>query len=69
MTQKATVHFDPTRKGLAPRVGSKAIVFPIDHTSALVSNTKHVLTSRVTAVNPDGSFETMNSLYVPKDPT
>lgn len=45
-------------------VGSPAIVFPLNHTSELVSNTKEVITSFVISKSSDGSFETENTIYV-----
>jgi hypothetical protein len=64
---KPTVHFDPTRPGLSPKVGERAVVWPLDHPDHdRVSNTKAVITSTVVKTNPDGSFETENTLYVPK---
>jgi len=47
------------------KVGKSAMIKPIDHTSPFVSNTQHVFTSTVVKVSPDGSFETINTLYVP----
>lgn len=47
-------------------VGRPAIVRPIDHTSELVSNTKHVMTSLVLRFDKkSGEFETENSIYRP----
>lgn len=44
------------------KVGSRAIVHPIDHPSKLVSNTKAVATSIVIKVN-GANFETENTKY------
>jgi hypothetical protein len=46
-------------------IGMGALVKPVDHESDLVSNKKYVLTSVVIKCDDDGSFETLNSLYVP----
>ena len=49
------------------RVGYNAYVYPIDHTSDLVSNTKLVSTSKVVSYNSKtGEFETQNSIYKPQ---
>lgn len=70
---KRTVHFDPT-KGCPGGVanleeGRNAIIhYPLDHYSALVSGRVPVLTSMVVRINDDGSFETLNTIYVPKAP-
>lgn len=63
---KKTVHFDPAKTAVKPMVGCVAIVLPLDHTSDLVSNTRHAVTSEVLVVHGDGSFETLNSIYVPQ---
>lgn len=51
-------------------LGRGAVVAPVDHPNHLpdhnVSNTKHVLTSRVVKVYHDGSFETENTIYKPR---
>lgn len=72
MIEKPTVYY--CRPELAPltRVpiagrGMSAIVFPINHQSDLVSNTKYAITSYVVARDPDfvnnGKFETENTIY------
>ena len=64
--EKRTVHFTPPAYS-AVIVGSSALVFPVDHPDREnVSNTTHVTTSTVVKVNADGSFETENSIYVPR---
>lgn len=43
-----------------------AFVKPIDHYSSDVSNECVVATSAVVKKNEDGSFETENTIYIPK---
>lgn len=66
---KPTVHYDKTQFS-SIILGSAAFVKPIDHTNHLeghhVSNTTHVMTSRVVKIFPDGSFETLNTFYKPR---
>lgn len=46
-------------------VGWPAYVYPIDHPSDLVSNTKLIRTSPVVSIGPRlGEFETENTRYV-----
>ena len=43
-------------------------VYPVDHTSPLVSNTKACLTSPVIFIDTEsGEFHTLNSIYKPID--
>lgn len=47
-------------------LGQPAIVFPINHPDTeRVSNTREVITSKVIKMFPDGSFETLNTMYKP----
>jgi len=46
-------------------IGRPALIYPIDHSSPYVTNTKAVITSTVIVVRPDGEFETMNTIYRP----
>lgn len=62
MKNKAT--YDPT-KTVRLETGTYAIVWPTSHYSPLVSCTKHILTSIVIAIEPDGTFETENTIYTP----
>lgn len=65
LTQKKVVHYRPTSNDFI-KLGHGALVYPVDHTSASVSNTKPVRTSQVIGFNPiEGGFETMNSIYRP----
>lgn len=63
---KKIVHYNRSRyKNIV--LGHSAIVFPIDHPDTeQVSNTREVITSRVIKMFPDGSFETLNTMYKPK---
>ncbi len=44
-------------------VGQRAVVYPINHPDC--SNQKFVSTSPVQHIDANGTFETMNSVYVP----
>jgi hypothetical protein len=60
--QKAVVHY--TMASGEIRVGRPAMVKPVDHTSAFVTNTSLVITSKVLKIDREtGEFETENSLY------
>jgi hypothetical protein len=61
---KATVLYAPTPHDYIV-VGEGAQVYPIDHTSLLVTNTCLANTTKVLLKNDDGSFETLNSIYKP----
>lgn len=66
---KPVVHYDNTKHSVIA-LGRSAVVLPVDHPNHLpdhqVSNTVHVLTSRVIKIHHDGSFETENTIYKPK---
>ena len=48
-------------------VGKSAFVFPLNHTSSDVTNTKLVCTSEVISYEEEtGCFETLNTCYKPK---
>jgi len=65
--EKPTVHYDAS-KGAHIYEGFKALVYPIDHTSEWVSNTKMVTTSKVIRHDvKSGEFETMNTIYKPME--
>jgi hypothetical protein len=65
--EKKTVHYDIKKGVIGLSVGQCAICHPIDHPDTIrVTNTCAVKTSRVLAIHPEGVFETMNSLYKPK---
>ena len=61
---KPVVHFHPLFGGLPLEEGRTARVVPVDHPAAYL-NGEIVTTSYIVAVNPDGSFETRNTRYVP----
>lgn len=46
-------------------LGKSTVVWPLDHPSPLVSNTKPVWTSPVIRLGPRGEFETENTIYRP----
>ncbi len=70
MTQeKKTVQYDVSRGTVGIAVGCSATVWPIDHTSPRVSNNYVCYTSTILRVEPDGEFETMNSIYKPAKET
>jgi hypothetical protein len=63
---KKTVKYDQS-KTIQLAIGVSAIIFPINHPdSANVSNEKHVVTSTVVKISPNGVFETLNTVYVPE---
>ena len=63
--KKPIVRYD-TSMGSYINIGESASVFPIDHPSSLVSNTKFVSTSEVIICDTTtGVFETLNTEYVP----
>jgi len=62
---KSIVNYVPSEDNYI-KLGERAVVFPIDHTSRLVSNNKFVLTSPVVGFDPiNGGFETINTIYRP----
>ena len=66
MTQpnKATVQYRPSNFPIVE--GTSAWVYPVDHTSPMVSNKQIARTSRVLSYDRHtGVFETMNSIYKP----
>jgi hypothetical protein len=64
---KKTVRYD-RKKGAIIKTGQHAFVFPVDHDSVYVTNTKVAMTSLVVKYDETtGEFETQNSLYVPAD--
>lgn len=59
------VHYDGN-KGIQVMPGGGAMVYPLDHTSPHVTNTKVAFTSKVQAHDEkSGVFVTLNSLYIP----
>lgn len=65
---KPIVHYRNDGTQRINGVGTHAIVTPIDHPGARVSNTKLILTSRVVRVGSWGEFETQNTIYRPDRP-
>ena len=64
---KPVVHYIPNKYQMIC-TGTSAYVWPIDHPSDLVSNTKPITTSKVIKYDrASGEFETMNTLYKPVD--
>lgn len=57
---KPIVHFTDSIGEV--RIGSHALVIPVDHPSSIVINNNLAQTSAVVKVNPDG-FETLNTIY------
>ena len=63
MSTKPVVHYIPN-KYQQIKVGISAYVWPVDHPSDLVSNTKAIITSKVVSYDKDtGDFETLNTRY------
>ena len=58
---KPVVHFFPTKMDYI-KVGTPALIHPIDHPSELVSNKELARTSEVINITDDG-FETRNTVY------
>ena len=61
---KATVYYSQLDSKL--EVGKGALVWPINHSSPFVSNTKQAVTSPVIAIGKFGAFETQNTKYLPE---
>jgi len=60
---KKIVHYRALASDI--RFGAPVLLYPIDHPSDLVSNTKMARTSPVELIEEDGVFETRNTRYVP----
>ena len=65
---KPIVHFKADSLSYVTRFhdGQVASVFTLDHPRL---GSQWVMTSEVLKKNPDGSFETLNTIYVPKKET
>lgn len=61
---KPTVHYVPGESDVIA-VDQFAFIYPVDHPSSDVSNTKQIQTSRVIRKEDDGTFETQNTIYKP----
>lgn len=64
ITSKRIVHYEADQFTQI-MLGFGALVKPVDHTSDLVTNMQHVLTSPVVKYDGEGCFETLNTLYIP----
>lgn len=65
---KPTVEYSSLQTTLDPEtIGKSVVLFPHTHTSPFVSNTKLAITSRVVSYTEDGTIETENTIYVPRD--
>ena len=64
MTKRKIVYYKVTPEDVITK-GYPACVFPINHPSDYVSNTKFVITSKVQTIWPNGEFETENTHYIP----
>jgi len=64
---KQTVHYDVTMSAIETIVvGKRAFITPVDHPDqANVTNGRSAPTSVIIGVNPNGSFETQNTFYIP----
>lgn len=64
---KASVKYDNLKKVYF--MGKSALLYPLNHTSGLVSNTTLATTSAIVSKDFDcGHIETQNSVYVPAYP-
>lgn len=60
---KPLVHY---RELVFCMLGRSAVVVPVDHPSARVSNRRHIVTSTVMVeIDGEGAFETLNTRYEP----
>lgn len=60
---KLVVHYS---RLVYAKVGHRACLYPIDHTSSWVSNTCEAVTSEVLSYDQNsGRIETLNSVYYP----
>lgn len=65
---KPIVEYSELQTTLDPEtIGKSVVLFPHTHTSPFVSNTKLAITSRVVSYTEDGTIETENTIYVPRD--
>lgn len=69
-TSKSVVQFS-RRAGVVILTNGSAFLYPLDHTSELVSNTKHVITSKVIRKEINCcriiTLETENTIYMEYD--
>lgn len=64
MSDKKIVRFDPAQT-LLLKEGYCALIVPVDHPSADVTNKGLVQTTMVEKIEANGAFETMNTRYCP----
>lgn len=64
MSNKPVVLYDASIE-YHVKIGSRALVHPLNHPSELVSNTTYILTSNVVRIGENGEFETENTIYRP----
>jgi hypothetical protein len=64
---KQTVHYDVTMSVIETIVvGKRAFITPVDHPDEVnVINGEMATTSTIVGVNPNGSFETQDTFYIP----
>lgn len=66
--QKPTVVYSDLQTTLDPEtIGKSVVLFPHNHVSPLVSNLMLAITSPVVSYTEDGTIETENTIYVPRD--
>ncbi len=65
---KKTVRYSDVEPGIKIQVGQRYQLYPVDHTSPFVSNTRWCSTSPVVSFNrKTGEIETCYSIYMPND--
>lgn len=65
---KKIVHYCRVEPGVVAIVGKRYQLYPTDHTSPFVSNSRWCSTSPVVAIDTDtGKIETVYSIYMPED--
>lgn len=68
MTTKPTVFYSDLQTTLDPEtIGKRVVLFPHNHPGPFVSNTMLAITSPVVSYTDDGTIETENTIYVPRD--
>lgn len=66
MTQKAKVHYTEVQFTHEKVTGGLAFVIPVDHTNPYVTNGQIATTSTIVKWDEEtGTFETLNTIYVP----
>ena len=65
---KPTVLYSYLQTTLDPEtIGKSVVLFPHNHPGPYVSNTKLTITSPVVSYTDDGTIETENTIYGPRD--